>query len=104
MRAQILPDGCATLYRNGQFVQMSMSALVDTLGKITNSPDRFEERIRHPLIRIDDNIAVVWTPYEGLKNGTVDHCGTDLFSLVRRDGRWLIASVTDNFRQNCGAK
>jgi hypothetical protein len=104
IRAQLIPEGSATLYRNGQFLQMSLSALADRLGKIINSgPDRFEERIHDPLIRIDDNIAVVWAPYEALKNGKLDHCGTNLFNLVHRDGRWLIASFTDNSR-NCAAK
>jgi hypothetical protein len=45
----------------------------------------------------------VWAPYDLLKNGAVDHCGTDLFSLVHSGGRWVIASVTDNSRKNCDA-
>lgn len=104
IRGQLVPEGSATLYRNGQFLQMSLSGLADRLAKVISDPDKFEERIHDPLIRIDDNIAVVWAPYEALKNGKLDHCGTNLFSLIYRDGRWLIASVTDNSRQNCGTK
>ena len=104
IRAQLVPEGSATLYRNGEFLQMSLSGLADRLAKVISSPDEFEERIHDPLIRIDDNIAVVWAPYEALRNGTLDHCGTNLFSLIRRDRHWLIASVTDNSRQNCGTK
>jgi hypothetical protein len=37
-------------------------------------------------------------------DGKVDHCGTDLFNLVRTDGKWLIASVADTGRKDCGAK
>jgi Putative lumazine-binding len=104
MMEQMLPDGSATLYRNGQFLQMSLQALADRIGKIVDGPDHFEERIYDPLIRIDDNIAVVWASYNVYKNGKVDYCGTDLLSMVRRDGHWLIASVTDNSRRNCAAK
>jgi len=41
---------------------------------------------------------------EFLVDGKVDHCGTDLFNLVRADGKWLIASVADTGRKECGAK
>ena len=39
-----------------------------------------------------------------LVDGKVDHCGTDLFNLVRANGKWLIASVADTGRKDCGAK
>jgi hypothetical protein len=99
--AQMMPEGTATLYRNGQFIQMTLNGLVDRLEKIISSPDKFEERIHDPVIRIDDNVAEAWTPYEALKNGKVDHCGTNVFILVRQHGRWLIASLADTFRRDC---
>jgi hypothetical protein len=46
-------------------------------------------------------MVVVWASFEFLVDGKVDYCGTDLFSLVRRDGRWLIASVADTGRKVC---
>jgi putative lumazine-binding protein len=104
IRAQLIPEGSATLYRNGEFLQMSLKELADRLEKIIGGPDRFEEHIHDPLVRIDDNIAVVWAAYDATKNGKIDHCGTDLLSLVRRDGHWIIASVTDNSRRTCSAK
>jgi hypothetical protein len=39
-----------------------------------------------------------------LVDGKVDHCGTDLFNLVRADGKWLIASVADTGRKDCSLK
>lgn len=82
---------------------MPLSGLGDRIEKITSSPDRFEERMPHPLVRIDHNIAMVWGAYEVLRNGQPDHCGTNIFTLVRRDGRWIIAGVADNSRP-CPAK
>jgi hypothetical protein len=99
--AQMMPGGTATLYRNGQFIQMTLSELVDRLDKIITGPDKFDERIHDPVIRIDDNVAEAWAPYEALKNGKVDHCGTNVFILVHHDGRWLIASLADTFRRDC---
>ena len=95
LRAQMLPDGAATLYREGRFITMSLSGVGDRMEKLTSGPDHFEERMIHPTVRIDNNIAMVWGGYEALRNGKPDHCGTNIFSLVNRDGRWLIASITD---------
>jgi hypothetical protein len=58
LRAQMLPDGTATLYRQGRFITMSLSGVGDREEKLMNGPDRLEERIAHPLVRIDNNIAM----------------------------------------------
>jgi hypothetical protein len=55
-------------------------------------------------VRIDNDLAVVWAPFDFLVDGKVDHCGTDLFNLVRVDGKWLIASVADTGRKDCSEK
>jgi hypothetical protein len=103
LRAQMLPDGAATLYRQGQFITMTLSGVGDREEKLMNGPDRLEERMVHPMVRIDNNIAMVWGAYEAMRNGKPDHCGTNIFSLVNRDGRWLIASITDTSRP-CASK
>jgi hypothetical protein len=98
LRAQMLPDGAATLYRQGRFITITLSGVGDREEKLTSGPDHLEERIVHPMVRIDDNIAMVWGAYEATRNGKPDHCGTDIFTLVNRDSRWLIASITDTSR------
>jgi hypothetical protein len=30
----------------------------------SRSPERLEERIDDPFVRIDDDIAIIWAPYE----------------------------------------
>ena len=57
-----------------------------------------------PLVRIDHDLAMVWAPFEFLVDGKPDHCGTDLFGLVRSDGKWLIASIADTGSKECAAK
>jgi hypothetical protein len=101
IREQLLPGGMVTLVRNDQIVQMHFDAFVDHIHPGT---DKYEERIYSPLIRIDDDIAIIWAPYDFFLNGKVDHCGTDTAHLVRRNGRWLIASIGDNSRKNCPAR
>lgn len=100
MRAQVLPAGMATLMRDGKPVQLALGDFVD---HVKPGKSRIEERIRDPQVRVDDNIAVVWAPYVFLLDGKPHHCGTDVFNLVRVDGRWLIAGIADNSR-DCPAK
>jgi hypothetical protein len=106
----LLPDGGATIIRNGQIFQFNLRALVERLAACT---ERSEERIYDPLIRmgneiemvwdpfirIQDDSAMVWARYEFLIDGGIHHYGTNVFNLVRRDEHWLIAGVEDNSRQ-----
>jgi hypothetical protein len=98
----LLTGGSLTLMRNGKPVQMTFDAFADAIGKPSKVP--IEERIHDPLVRVDNDLAVVWAPFEFLADGKVDHCGTDLFNMVRVEGKWLIASVADTGRKECGGK
>ena len=102
MKAPALPGATMMLMRDGKPTQMTLEAFADRVGH--PGPTRIEERIHDPLIRIDNDLAVVWAPFEFLANGKVDHCGTDLFNMARVDGKWLIASVADTGRKECAVK
>ena len=95
MRAQVLPEGSATLMRKGKPVQLALGAFVE---HVKPGKDRIEERITDPQVRVDEDLAVVWAPYTFLLNGKAHHCGTDVFNLVRVDGQWKIAAIADNSR------
>lgn len=96
--AEVQPEGSVALLRGGKVVRMTLAQFAD---HIKPSKDRIEERIHDPLIRIDDDIAMVWAPYEFLLNGKVVHCGTDVINLVRDNQRWVISGISDNSRINC---
>lgn len=78
---------------DGHLFQFSLTGLADRLPTGTR---KIEERIYDPLIRIDEDIAMVWARYEFLIDGQVAQFGTDLFNLIHFDDRWLIAGVTYN--------
>jgi len=102
IKKPLLPGGGMVLMRDGKPTQMTFDAFADLVGKPGKA--QIEERIHDPLVRIDNDLAVVWAPFEFLVDGKVDHCGTDLFNLVRADGKWLIASVADTGRKDCSIK
>ena len=97
-----LPNGVMVLMRDGKPVQMTFEDFATRVGKPGTS--KIEERIHDPVVRIDNDLAVVWAPFDFLVDGKVNHCGTDLFNMVRQDGQWLIASVADTSRNTCSTK
>jgi hypothetical protein len=96
----LLPGGSMVLMRAGKPNQLTFDAFADMVGKPGKT--QIEERIHDPLVRIDNDLAVVWAPFDFLVDGKVDHCGTDLFNMVRVDGKWRIANVADTGRKECG--
>lgn len=102
IKAPTLPGGTMVLMRDGKPAQMTFEAFAERVGK--PSATKIEERIHDPLVRIDNDLAVVWAPFDFLVDGKVDHCGTDLFNIVRADGEWKIASVADTGTKSCPAK
>ena len=99
IRKPLLTGGTMVLMRDGKPTQMTFEDFADRVGKPGTT--HIEERIHDPLVRIDHDLTVVWAPFEFLVDGKVDHCGTDLFNLIRTEGKWLIASVADTGRKNC---
>ena len=89
IKAPTLSGGTMVLIRDGKPAQMTFDAFAERVGK--PSTTQIEERIHNPLVRIDNDLAMVWAPFSFLIDGNIDHCGTDLFNLVRVDGRWIIA-------------
>ena len=99
IKKPLLSGGTMVLMRDGKPSQMTFEDFADRVGKPGTT--QIQERIHDPLVRIDHDLAVVWAPFEFLVDGKVDHCGTDLFNLVRVDGKWVIASVADTGRKDC---
>lgn len=102
VREQLLPGGMATLLRNGRPIQLHFDVFV--AGIPATGTQQIEERIHDPIVHIDDDIALVWAPYEFLSDGKVEHCGTDVINLLKKDGRWLISGIADNTHHECGQK
>jgi len=102
IKQPLLPGGMLVLMRKGKPTQLTFDAFAEQVGKPGTT--HIEERIHDPLVRIDNDLAVVWAPFEFLVDGKVDHCGTDLFNLVQQDGKWRIAGIADTGRKDCPAK
>jgi hypothetical protein len=91
----LIPEGCATQSRDHQ---ISRTKLQDFPEKMPGGTERLEERFYNPLVRVDDDIAMVWAQYDFLVEGEVHHWGTNILSLLKQDGRWRVSAIADNGR------
>jgi hypothetical protein len=59
----------------------------------------FEEKLLDFTIKVDGEMANVWTPYEFWYNGKFSHCGVNSFQLIREDDDWKIIYLVDTRRR-----
>lgn len=57
------------------------------------------ERGFDPEVRIDGPMATVRLPYDFYRDGEWSHCGVDVFTLLRVEEGWRIATVTYTVQQ-----
>lgn len=71
----------------------------------SKKPDAvYLEKLLSYDIKIDGNLASVWTPYEFYFNGKFSHCGANSFQLFNNNGKWEIIFLVDmRRRQSCKA-
>jgi len=61
-----------------------------------------DEQVIYDIIKVDNELAIVWAPYKFYWKGAFSHCGTDSFQLLRINGVWKIQYLIDTRRKdNC---
>ncbi len=73
------------------------------LGVANKNPNNvYLEKLLSYDIKIDGNLASVWTPYEFYLNKNFSHCGANSFQLFNNNGKWEIIYIVDmRRRDNC---
>jgi hypothetical protein len=66
---------------------------------INRAGSTFTERGFDATARVQDRVAVVWMPYDLYVGTTWSHCGVDIFSLMKSEGRWRVAAVIYSVEQ-----
>jgi hypothetical protein len=83
---------------------VQVSTVDQFVNSIANAPAASEliERIYSPEIRIDGNLATVWTFYTFHMGEQFSHCGIDAAQLFETSAGWKIVSLADTSRrENC---
>jgi hypothetical protein len=62
----------------------------------------YDERITFGTINIDGDLASVWAPYKFYLGDKFNHCGVDVFQLIKTSAGWKIIYIVDTRRKdNC---
>lgn len=105
VRALFLPDAIMQTVSEkegfGETRKESIDALIKAIGK--ELPGALDERIMFDMVKIDGQLASVWTPYLFNYNGSLSHCGVNSFQLVNTRKGWKINYLVDTRRTDeCG--
>lgn len=93
-----------TAFKNGEGKDVLRSGeSADFVKAIGSRPDteKWDERLLDYIIKVDNNMANAWTPYEFWRNGSFSHCGVNSFQLFNDNGQWKIIYLIDT-RQRVG--
>jgi hypothetical protein len=85
---------------NGEAKLSTVNA--DELVKIIGTPDASvdDERIVYDAIKIDGGLACVWAPYKFFIGTQFNHCGVDVFQLMRSAEGWKVIYIGNTTRKN----
>jgi hypothetical protein len=93
-----------TIAKNKEGVVRVLTEPVDSFLASVARPhaEVYDERIEFNTIKIDGELASVWTPYKFYIGEKFSHCGVNSFQLVKISGEWKIQYIIDTRRrQNC---
>lgn len=81
--------------------KVGSNSVADFVQRISTTPEdvQLDERILDYQIKVDGDMAAVWTPYEFYVNGNFSHCGVNSFQMVRTPEGWKIVYIIDTRRK-----
>ena len=100
VRQTLAPEArlVATSTRDGESVlrTVDIDRFVEAIGEPRD--EVWDERLWNIEVRIDDNLATVWTEYAFYVGENLSHCGVDAFQLFRSRDGWKIFQIADTRR------
>lgn len=86
--------------KDGSTVMITESA--DEFVKSVGTPHKgiYDERITFSDIKIDGELASVWAPYKFYVGDKFNHCGVDVFQLMKTTAGWKIIYIVDTRRKD----
>ena len=83
----------------GPLVQVdTLEAFIQAVG--SPHEETWDERVISEEVRLDGNLATVWTEYSFFAGPKFSHCGVDAFQLARTAEGWRIIVLTDTRRRD----
>ena len=103
MNALLTEDAYLAWVREGEGGDPTQSMrLSDLATGIADVPADIAEPLSIRALMVDGPVAMVWADYAFYLDGVQTHCGVDIFTLMRVEGEWKIATITySHIEQSC---
>ncbi|KAM0563164.1 hypothetical protein ACHAPJ_000880 [Fusarium lateritium] len=96
LKQWFLPGAGVTLYRPpAEPASMTMEQSIVRLQDMIKSGITIQEKLHDIQVRKQGDLALVWAPFVVEINGELRHEGTNLFTLLKKDGKWLFSGCQD---------
>jgi cyanophycinase len=79
---------------------LRVSTLQQFMQSVAAALERLDERAFDPEIRVDGNLASIWTYYEFRRGSEFSHCGVDAFHFARTADGWQIIGLAYTVRRD----
>lgn len=101
MRATLHPEArlVATGVREGTPFASLVAPTQWFTGVAGANASKLDERLRNPVVQVDQGLASVWVEYTFYVDEKMSHCGVDLFHLVKMPDGWRIIDLADTRRR-----
>ena len=102
IRSTFAPQGILhTVVKNREGKVMVRAEAIDNFIQSIARPrtEVLDERIQFETVKVDGDLAAVWTPYKFYLGSNFSHCGVNSFQLVKIDGSWKIQYLIDTRRK-----
>lgn len=77
----------------------SYKEFLTTIANKKKDEPKWIEKLYNTEVRVDGNIAQVWTEYLFYVGEQFVHCGIDAFQLIKKEGQWKIIHLMDTRRK-----
>jgi hypothetical protein len=81
---------------------MALTTLIDRVTAVFPKGVNAIELIHEVEIQVDNNIAMVWSPFRAVLGGTLQSYEIYIATPVKMDGRWLISGYGESCRREGG--
>ncbi len=83
------------IWRVNHFNEQSVVDMRDVREDLSslNTSNNFKEIPHSYDIKVHRDMAIAWVPYEFWVDGKFSHCGVDVFTLIKNNNIWKIAST-----------
>ncbi|KAF2096850.1 hypothetical protein NA57DRAFT_58736 [Rhizodiscina lignyota] len=92
--ACVLESGVTMRFRDGEPWKQTIGEAIETL-PIWETEDIISEHMYDATVRTDGEFGMCFAPCVAYRNGELIHSGSNIFTMFKKDGKWIIAGIND---------